>query len=249
VRPRLGLTATLLLALTGTTHAADPSTLWHIVNERCVPNQEKSGDPAPCTKVDLSQGRERGWVVLKDINGVAQFLVMPTARIHGMESPEIQQHGAPNYWEPAWDARTYVQDRLHQTLPRDDISMAINSIHGRSQDQLHIHVDCIAPAVKAALTEHQAAIGSHWAPLPVTLAGHEYRAMRLQQPTLAGADPFLLLADSDPSVAADMANHTLVVVGATFPGDVPGFVLLDYHADGASGEELQDHGCAIAHAP
>ena len=45
--------------------------------------------------------------------------------------------------------------------------------------------------------------------------------------------------------------HTLVIVGATFPDNTSGFVLLDDHADlaagdRASGEELQDHTCAIA---
>ena len=31
-----------------------------------------------------------------------------------------------------------------RALPDDVLSLAINSIHGRSQDQLHIHIDCIA---------------------------------------------------------------------------------------------------------
>jgi CDP-diacylglycerol pyrophosphatase len=49
-----------------------------------------------------------------------------------------------------------------------------------------------------------------------------------------------------------MGHHTLVVVGMLFAGDVPGFILLDDHADPAhgdrgSGEELQDHACALGH--
>ncbi len=47
-----------------------------------------------------------------------------------------------------------------------------------------------------------------------------------------------------------MGLHTLVATGATFPGGIDGFVLLDNHADlpldRASGEELQDHSCAVA---
>ena len=48
-----------------------------------------------------------------------------------------------------------------------------------------------------------------------------------------------------------MGQHTLVVVGMVFGGRVPGFIILDDHADlahgdWASGEELQDHGCALA---
>ena len=45
--------------------------------------------------------------------------------------------------------------------------------------------------------------------------------------------------------------NTLVLVGATLPTAASGFVLLDDHADLAagdrgSGEELQDHSCAVA---
>lgn len=247
----VGLAVVAVLAVIDLSRAADPSTLWHIVDGQCVPHQEQAQDPAPCIKVDLSHGRARGHVVLKDINGVAQFLVMPTARINGMESAEILAADAPNYWEPAWEARSYVEDRLRHKLVREDVALAINSSVGRTQDQLHIHVDCVRADVKAALARQLPAIGTSWAKLPVRLAGHSYRAMRLEQASLAGADPFHLLADSDPAVAADMAYHTLVVVGATFGGNVPGFVLLDDRADlsigdRASGEELQDHTCAVA---
>jgi len=44
-----------------------------------------------------------------------------------------------------------------------------------------------------------------------------------------------------------MAHHTLVLAGASFAGQ-PGFILLDDRAEGldrGSGEELQDHGCAL----
>ena len=47
-----------------------------------------------------------------------------------------------------------------------------------------------------------------------------------------------------------MGHHTLVVVGMQFAHRVPGFVILDDHADtahgdNAGGEELQDHACAL----
>jgi CDP-diacylglycerol pyrophosphatase len=49
-----------------------------------------------------------------------------------------------------------------------------------------------------------------------------------------------------------MGNQTLAVVGVTFPGNAPGFVILDDQfdaaaKDAASSEELQDHSCALAH--
>ena len=132
-------------------------------------------------------------------------------------------------------------------MPRSFLALAINSATGRSQDQLHIHVDCIRPDVRAALQAHLNAVGSRWAPFPVPLAGQHYRAMRVAQADLAGIDPFRLLARSVPQ--PEMRWHTLVVAGVTF-GTQPGFVLLDDRADLAAGnfghgESLLDHACTL----
>src|SRR3979411_1261557 len=60
--------------------AADPDVLWQIVSQKCVPNQQQRHAPAPCEKVDLTRGVERGIAALKDIDGDTQFLLIPTAR-------------------------------------------------------------------------------------------------------------------------------------------------------------------------
>ncbi len=235
--------AALLALLLAPCHAkADADALWHIVNEQCVPDQQQFHSPKPCELVDLSAG----YVVLKDREGDTQFLVMPTARISGIESPEILAPDAPNYWEAAWQARHYVDERAHRALPRETISLAINSASGRTQNQLHIHVDCTRLDVIAALREHAGDIGTAWTQFPVKLSGHDYMAMRLDRSDLGGTNPFVLLADGVPGARADMAHQTLVAVG-----DPGGFVLLAGRATGitnsGSGEELQDHACAAAH--
>ena len=66
------------------------------------------------------------------------------------------------YWEAAWDARRFVEEGARRQLPRDKIGMAINSAASRSQDQLHIHVACIAPKVAEFLRRHQAEIHEAW---------------------------------------------------------------------------------------
>ena len=239
--PRWFAFAAALLVLLAGRAAADPDALWYIVSEQCVPDQQQSHSPKPCALVDLAAG----YVVLKDRDGNTQFLVMPTARITGIESPAILAPDAPNYWQDAWDARRFVDARAGRELPRDDISLAINSEYGRTQNQLHIHVDCVRPDVRTALQAHADAIGPQWAPFPVPLAGHDYLAMRLAQQEFAASNPFDLLANGVPGARNDMGRYTLVVVG-----DPTGFVLLAGRADGlanrGSGEELQDHACAAA---
>jgi CDP-diacylglycerol pyrophosphatase len=236
----------VLLIIPGA-RAADPSALWHIVHDRCVPNEAQHGDPAPCALVDLAGG----YVVLKDIAGATQFLLLPTARIGGIEGPALLAPDAPNYFQDAWEARRFTEARAPAPLSREDLSLAINSAFGRSQNQLHIHIDCLRADVRDALARHLAGLGDAWAPFPVPLAGERYIARRVIAPDLGGANPFLLLAASSPAARAHMGEYTLVAAGASFAGR-PGFILLADRADPArgnfaSGEELQDHECALAH--
>ena len=224
------------------TAAADPNALWDIVNGKCVPDQIQNGDPAPCAAVDLDAGS----AVLKDLVGPNQFLLIPTARVTGIESPELLAPDAPNYFAAAWRARSFVDERAGWTLPRDWISLAINSEDARTQDQLHIHVDCLRRDVWVALQEHGAQIGPLWAPLPVALVGDHYSAMFVSGDDLDAVNPFALLADGIGGARADMGKQTLVVVGAHGVDGRPGFVILADRVDVASGdtaggEVLQDH--------
>jgi CDP-diacylglycerol pyrophosphatase len=231
----------ILIAVTVSSASADPNALWRIVHGQCVPHWEAFHSPLPCVSVD----EVRGYAILKDRVGATQFLLIATAQVTGIEDPAVLAPDAPNYFSEAWEARGNVEALAGRALRREDLSLAINSVAGRTQNQLHIHIDCVSPEAAAALAAHGAAIGESWAPLPVRLAGHEYRAMRVETLDRPGADPFDLLG------GGDRARESLVVVGATFANGNPGFYLLETQADPATGnrgagEELQDHSCAVA---
>jgi CDP-diacylglycerol pyrophosphatase len=221
---------------------ADPNALWTIVHEQCVPEQEASGDPAPCSLVDLDAGERRGYAVLKDLVGATQFLVIPTERIPGIESPALLEPDAANYFAEAWDASSFVDARAGIDIPRDWMSLAVNSAVARTQNQLHIHIDCVRADVRDAVSRHIADVGSDWAPFPEPLTGHPYLAMAVEGETLAGTNPVQLLAKR----VDDMGLETLVVVGTYLGAGQPGFLLLAGQAEPAAGipgagEELQDH--------
>lgn len=227
--------------------------LWAIVDRECVPHEQRGEGPAPCSLVDLQGGVEKGYAVLKDLRGRAQFLLIPTARITGIESPALLERGVTNYAAKAWRARTFVEGRLGHALDRRDVSLAVNSQLRRTQGQLHIHIDCVRRDVRDALDRLASSIGDRWAALPEPLAGRRFRAMRVLGADLDGADPFSLLADDDDARNA-MGEHSLAVVGADFPGQGPGFVILDGHVtsrigEAANAEALQDHSCALADEP
>jgi CDP-diacylglycerol pyrophosphatase len=88
--------------------SGDRGALWRIAHEQCVPDEEAHHAPAPCVRVDLSGGIDKGYVILKDRVGIAQFLLIPTRRIAGIESPDLLAPNAPNYWAAAWRNRTDV---------------------------------------------------------------------------------------------------------------------------------------------
>jgi CDP-diacylglycerol pyrophosphatase len=232
---------------------AERSALWHVVHDLCVADQKQRGKPAPFESVDLAEGERNGYAILKDLFGTTQYLLIPTRRLAGIESPELLAADTPNYWHDTWAARHSVAAQAGVALPRDAVGMAINSARARSQDQLHIHIDCVRPAVRDAIAAHGAAIGETWAPLPFALVGRHYMARRVLSPDLDGVDPFRLLASGIETARRDMADETLVVIGATFNGHRPGFVLLadradPAHGNSAHGEDLLDHDCGIAHA-
>lgn len=238
--------------------AHDPDALWKIVHERCLPSLRANHVPAPCVSVDIAGGEAAGFAVLKDIEGTSQYLLIPTGKITGIESPAILAPNATNYFAHAWDAVTLVDERLGRVLPRLDLALAINSESGRSQNQLHIHVDCISVSTRVALDRAALRIGTRWQMLPRRLALHRYRAIWLPGQELGDTNPFQVLAHSLSDPQTEMAHHTLVLVGAERHGQ-PGFILLDGKAGAlsttlspsiklgsGSGEELEDHSCRIA---
>jgi CDP-diacylglycerol pyrophosphatase len=244
-RIRLVLPAFAALLCASPAHA-DPDVLWKIVNEQCVPNQQQHQHASPCAEVDLTGGAERGHVVLKDLYGATQYLVIPTARVTGIEDPVLLAAKAPNYWAPAWIARFDVFARAHKELPRDAIGLAVNSVKARSQNQLHIHVDCLEPDLRRLVLRRAARIHQRWADLGDTYHGHHYLAMRLDSRDLVGVEPFKLLAGAIPAARQHMGNWSLAVVGMP-----RGFVLLAGHVnpandDTGSAEEVLDHDCALA---
>lgn len=223
--------------------------LWHIIHDQCVPDQRQHGSPSPCVLVSLNNGEAHGYAVLKDRTGVAQHLLMPTAKITGIEDPLILAAGATNYFAKAWDERHLVQDRLGRPVGRTQLSVAVNSVYGRTQDQLHLHIDCVDASVATALRGLQVSSAA-WSARPILLKGRRYRVRWLADDQLAATHPFELLAETMPGARQDMAAWTLALVGGVDPQGQPGFYLLADRADPAKGdpgsaEALQDHSCAL----
>jgi len=223
-------------------HSGNPSALWNIVSQKCLPNQRTHGQPAPCAQVDEQQG----FVVLKDINGPLQFLLMPTARITGIESPLLLEDITPNFFAEAWQARRFMAAKYGKPIDDSNISLAINSEYGRSQNQLHIHISCLLPQVKTQLSQNVSQFGYRWQALPDKLIGHTYLARKVTAAELGEKGAFRLLAEGVPQARQQMGHYGIAMVSLN-GGD---FLLLATQRDvlqlnQASAEEIQDHQCTL----
>jgi CDP-diacylglycerol pyrophosphatase len=182
-------------------------------------------DPAGsgCTLVD----RERGFVVIRDDDPAKPraWLLVPDVEVTGIEDSRVLVPPVVEFWRYGWQ----VGEGL---LPGERLALAINSRGGRTQDLLHIHVSCLAPAVAAALAS--ATVGSGWT-TGLTLDGHAYHARRV---AALEPSPFLLLREL-PGAGEDMGAQSLAVTAA--PGG--GFLLLAESATDAEAEDLLDETC------
>jgi CDP-diacylglycerol pyrophosphatase len=211
-----------------------------IVQEQCVPHWIAEHSPAPCVSVGGGDP-EPGYAVLHDRKGGAHFLLIPTRSIVGMESPEAWNEQAVNYFDAAWRARAVLDSMVGHGVPRGAIGMAINPLRARSQDQLHIHIECLGREVHAALSAGAAGLTSGWSTL--TVDGRPYQATRIVGSELGEHNPIRMLAGS-LAPGADLAHYTLLVAGVDF-ADGPGWaVLAAANAPGA--ELLLDPTCELA---
>jgi len=230
---------------------ADSDVLWRIVHNQCVPNLKQTGATAPCDRIELGQGEEHGFTVLKDRKGVLQYLLIPTAKVTGIESPALLAADAPDYWGEAWTARSFMNQKRGSDVPREAVSLAINSVKGRSQNQLHIHISCVRADVRDLLAAKQGAIGNRWGVLPGGLSGHPYQVRRIDGSELAGVDPFRLLAADLPGAREKMGDYTMAVVASRFADGKDGFYVLAGKTDlaagieGAAEDDVQDHDCRV----
>lgn len=235
------------LALGGLLHfglaLANPDSLWNIVHGNCIPAQAARRGPGECRVVDL-EGR---YAILKDMRGASHYLLLPTEPIPGIESPAILRADAPRYWQAAWRARRYVEESIGRQIPRDDLGLSINSARRRSQNQLHIHIDCVRPEIRAALKSQEGTITDDWSRGSIVISDHSYFVRKIRAPDLLSADPFQLLALRLKDPKHDMGEHSLSVIGATFADHSEGFYLLDsvYAANGAASDDVLDRSCNV----
>lgn len=217
--------------------------LRQIVQDRCVLNWSQHHDAAPCERVYLPDSKigAAGYAVLADRKGGAHYLLIPTQTMSGLESRELLDPDIPNYFAQAWHARDLITHYVGHAVARSAIGLAVNNAHSRTQDQFHIHIECLRQDVVDTLRSASARVTDVWS--PITVMGSSYAALRILGDGLDGANPFELLANMKADARHHMSDYTLVVAGMQFESG-PGFIALA--GTGPTGELLLDSSCAAA---
>ncbi len=213
--------------------APGPNSLWSLA-QCCSRNLQSNRG---CRAYDATDE----YIILKDNSPTkpAAYLIIPTIPVTGMEDKQIFSPPVLDFWEYGWQ-----QAKLLVKKPAEDVGLAINSQRGRSQNQLHIHIACVLPAVARTLDSHAAAIGPDPAAalrLALAPANHVYRIIKVDK--LGGHDsPFTLVA-AMPNAAPQMADQSIAVIGSAAPNT---YFVLDASANDANpgfAEELLDQNC------
>jgi CDP-diacylglycerol pyrophosphatase len=188
--------------------------LWQVVNAGC----NQGWAPVPSLHCDPA----RGDAVLKDICGDTHFLLIPTARRVGIESAELMRDEEPDYFGDAWAARERVIEAAERPVRPEELGLAVNSRWGRSQDQLHIHIDLVRPEVRDAIGRW---LREQASSPDIELYGHTYRivhAASLQRPSpfqRAGAGATAQQREMNTiAVVSDGASGFYVLIGHVDPG-------------------------------
>lgn len=217
--------------------------LRQIVQNQCLINWKQHHDPAPCERVSLYDANtsNSGYAILQDPDGGAHYLLVPTETMTGLDSSELLDRDAPNYFAEAWHARDLLAKAIGHPVPRADIGLVVNTERTRSYDQFHIHIECLRQDVADALRKAASGILDVWS--PVNVGGATFQAMRIASDSLDGSNLYESLAAMKPGTAQHLRDYTLIAAGAQFPSG-PGFIILT--GTGPTGEILLDSTCEVA---
>lgn len=220
--------------------------LWKHVQERCLmPERVLHAD---CAVVD----RERGLVLYKDAIGPSHYLVIPDHKVTGVDDPALwDDDKTRNQWAFGWEARDIVSKAIGKRVPDNLVGLAVNSRASRSQDQLHIHLDCISEAARAFVAGNAGKASEGWGEF--RFQGKPVRAVLIPSPdNTLRFNAFDAVRTSLPEPER-VADRGVFVTYVARPDGPSGFMVVDQPVDGASGStghasDFLDRACRLGRA-
>ncbi|MEB3301334.1 MAG: CDP-diacylglycerol diphosphatase [Cyanobacteriota bacterium] len=211
---------------------ANPDALWNLVG--CC-TQGLNKDPH-C----INYNKKYSYIIAKDASPSKPkaFLIIPTDKMIGIEAPQTLKSPTLDIWQDAWTA---AGQYLKQ--PESKTGLAINSLHGRDQNQLHIHISCVNAKVLKAL-EGVKVSSDPKAPTTLQLPpnNNTYEAVLLR--SLAGdSSPFKIVRQLPLISDSNIQNQSVAILKGRDPQT---YLFLDTYVHGTDkgeAEELLDQRC------
>nr|MBA2817679.1 CDP-diacylglycerol pyrophosphatase [Candidatus Pantoea persica] len=110
-------------------------------------------------------------------------MLIPLAKITGIESPTLLDRATPNFFAFSWQERAQLAARRGAPIIDSTLSLAINAEYGRTQNQLHIHISCLRPDVCHTLDQLKPQLSSRWQAEKVLQHRYWVRALTLPELT------------------------------------------------------------------
>jgi CDP-diacylglycerol pyrophosphatase len=168
------------------------------------------------------------------------YLIIPTITVTGVEDSQIFNLPVLDFWEDG-----FFRSAKYPGQPAARTALAINSVHGRDQNQLHIHISCVRPDVSKLLVNVKQMSSDPAKPTTLNLPPHNnpYEAVKVAGLT-GKSSPFEII-QAFPGVKNHMADQSIAVVGSSKAGE---YYVLDTYAHGTNpgmAEELLDQTCKM----
>lgn len=204
----------------GHTRVQNREALWFVISRICQP-ANIIGLNFPCLRYDVGHGFA---IIRSPFNDALDFIITPTTKIVGIESPELLKTDTPNLWDAGWQQRVLLEEASKKKLSWNDVAMAVNSKFSRTQDQLHIHLGCVDTNIKQYFMQMPEHLKQGWFLIRLPHIRSEFIATILPADGL-NENVFMKLAREKPARQLTTSEATIAVVGISY-GNWQGFALL-----------------------
>jgi CDP-diacylglycerol pyrophosphatase len=238
----LGFMLTSGISVELSANEIDRDILWRKVFLQCMPNYIESRSYYPCDYVDLV----KKYVIYKVDYDRYQYLLMPSDPISGIEDPKLTRDDVPLYLSLAWKSKSFLLQKVGKAIGANFISLSVNPINARSQDQLHIHISCLSGKVLSMVAERSALLSyNNWQDNFIRFHDHFYSAIKISRRFLEVKNVFKIVKDHFISTDIDPKYSGVALISLRRDQFA---VLISSGSPSMpiAPEELQDHTCRDA---
>ena len=206
----------------------DRLALWPVVRA-CVADFKLTGAPFPCLKVDISDGEERGDVVLRPPL-LHDLILAPTRKIVGIEDPFLQSPEAPNYLDAAWRARSFLKgaDGQAPAARRGRPWSSTPPLSGPRISFISTSVASIRPSGARSLRPRRRSRSKNGRGSTLSFPIRRSGGRASGRTDLSDVEPFRLAAEALADKVKDLGIMMIMVAGVRVEGDDEFVILASY---------------------